>query len=883
MRNFLEIVIQRLRDRRRFIATAAIAAVLGMISGVIVFKFAPGLPGGLSARDFIPAWISSTIGGAENQGSTGRDNQLLQRHTQRLVVQLNNAGSGEEGARQFAQAILATIRNFYVDAERVSDQHVAELLIKVIRRKSGAIQATLENDNIVLTANGKTTRYQINAAGMVEAVTSASVWLAADTTGKEDAANDTTDPLQKCRELLNALVAELDPHSSVMSPSAYNELRQGTEGSFGGLGVLVGIRDHVLTVIKPLPNSPASRAGVLPGDRVVRINNQPTFGMALEDLMEFMRGSPGTHVTMRILRDNVQAPIDIMLKREVIQVDSVTSRAVEDPKLKILHVSIETFSAKTSREVLSAMKSFRKTHGVIDGLVLDLRSNPGGLLDQAVQVTDLFLEEGVIVATRGRREEVEFAGKGYDEVEFPLVVLIDEESASASEIVAGALQDHGRAIVVGKPSFGKGSVQTVFELPYEAALKLTIARYFTPANRSIQNVGIIPDMWIQPMLDRGENLNLLGQSRYRNEGFLVHRLDENLQTQQHLVALDERMSESCCAKAYVLAPRADENDADEALEAARLLISASRETPVHHRLDHVWAPGRARALVLDETVRGKIGRLASEASGWLKSKFGITWDVPNSKGQFLSLAIDPAGVEFAVQSMSGTAAIAGGDSRFLWTLTNKSSHPLHRVSVYLRASGAAGETREVLVGSINPGESKSGNVTARAPFASTDGPWDVDIGVALDAWPVAPLTRQFHLDVKEQDRPSLSLVSSLTSENGGVPNGVLDPGEKANLHLVISNDGRAAASGLEINVTNLSGGRVSVGEVKLPVADLAPGATTTIDVPVVFSGNHTGDEVDVGVAVEARELEQPLVRQITLPVSVIAGRVGALASPGVQQ
>jgi hypothetical protein len=145
------------------------------------------------------------------------------------------------------------------------------------------------------------------------------------------------------------------------------------------------------------------------------------------------------------------------------------------------------------------------------------------------------------------------------------------------------------------------------------------------------------------------------------------------------------------------------------------------------------------------------------------------------------------------------------------------------------------------------------------------------------------LTRQFHLDVKEQDRPSLSLVSSLTSENGGVPNGVLDPGEKANLHLVISNDGRAAASGLEINVTNLSGGRVSVGEVKLPVADLAPGATTTIDVPVVFSGNHTGDEVDVGVAVEARELEQPLVRQITLPVSVIAGRVGALASPGVQQ
>ena len=879
MGKFLNKVSRRLQERRRFVVAMAVAAVFGSLAGVAAFHFLPGL----SARDLLPGFIWPGGAGGESRSSQTRDNRLLERHTRHLLLQAAGTGIGADGARQLAQAILATVRNFYVDAERVTDHQIAELLVKVIRHKAGQFQASLDTNGILLSENGKSSRYQLNPAGMVDAITAVSVLMASQASENPDAEEGSSEPAQKCRELLNALVAELDPHSSVMSPSAYSELRQGTEGSFGGLGVLVGIRDRVLTVIKPLPNSPASRAGIISGDRIVRINNQPTYGMALEDLMEFMRGTPGTHVTMRVLREGAQAPMDIALKREVIQVDSVTSRLVEDPKLKIIHISVESFSAKTSREILSAMKSFKRTYGAIDGMIMDLRSNPGGLLDQAVQVTDLFLEDGVIVSTRGRREEVEVAGKGYDEVEFPLVVLIDEESASASEIVAGALQDHGRAIVVGRPSFGKGSVQTVFELPYEAALKLTIARYFTPANRSIQNVGIIPDMWVQPLIERGENLNLLGPSRYRNEGFLLHRLDEKLQTRQHLVALDERMSESCCAKAYVMAPKTEETEADESVEAARLLISAAHESADRHKQDHGWALGRARSLVTDEIVRNKFGKLASEATSWLKSKFGIAWDIPNGKGQFLSLAVDPAGVDFTVQSMSGAAAVSGADARFLWTLTNKNSHPLQRVSVYLRASGFAGETKEILVGSVNPGETRSGNISARVPFSPKDESWDVDIGVALDAWPVTTLTRQFHLDTRILERPSLNLVSSITGETGGVPNGVLDPGEKANLHIVITNDGQAQATDLEFHVVNLSGSRVSLGEGKLPVSELAPGGSVAVDLPVVFSGTHAVGEVDIGVSIDSREMENPMARQITLPVSVIAGRVGVMSSPAVQQ
>lgn len=874
MRSILKNVIPQIRSRRRFFMATGIAAVCGLFVGIGVYQLFPGL----RARIGGPGGRGSDTNSVEGSGLNSAQNRLRDRQSKKLVLR----GSGEvaEGARQLAQAVMATIRNFYVDSERVSERQLAEILVKVLKKKSPSIEISIAGNSITIGGKEKPSTYPISTVGLVDVVTTGSMLISAEappekTEKSSDIAPEDSGPVKKCREILNLMVSELDPHSSVLSPSAYNELRQGTEGSFGGLGVIVGLRDRVLTVVKPLPNSPAAQSGILAGDRIVRINNQPTFGMALEDLMDFMRGSPGTHVTMRVLREGAHSPMDVVIKREVIQVDSVTAHNVNAGALRILHISVETFSAKTSREILTAMKLFKKNRGAIDGMILDLRSNPGGLLDQAVQVTDLFLEEGVIVSTRGRREEVEVAGKGYDEVEFPMVVLIDEESASASEIVAGALQDHGRAVIVGQPSFGKGSVQTVFELPFEIALKLTIARYFTPSNRSIQNIGILPDLWLQPIIEKTENLNLFGSSRYRNEGFLVHRLDEKAQTRQHILALDQRMSEACCSKAYFTMQKNRPDDVDDDVDVAKAILAAAHDANFSRKGEPVWGVGKSRALIGGELIRTTVGKLAGEATSWLKSRFGIPWDEPNEKGNFQTLALDGSSIDFLVQAVSGTTAIAGDESRFIWSITNKGHRPLRRVSVYLRSSGNSGETQEILVGSIDAGQSRSGAVNARAPFLAAADSWDVDVGLAMDAWPLPALTRQFYLEIETRDRPVLDFSTSIINENGGVPNGVLDPGEQAQLHLVVTNEGRLGVSDLSVFLVNLSGERVSITEGEVLKNALPAGGKLSVDIPLVFHGNHAAEEIDMGISIESKEMESPVVRQITLPVSVIAGRVGA--------
>jgi carboxyl-terminal processing protease len=879
----LEQFLRVLNHRRvRLIAAACVFSLC--IAGAAWLRLAhPGLEARLrdDALWFVP------VDDGDGPADSGPKNRLRDQHTNRSGFKLS--GDEVQAARQLAQSVLATARNFYVDAERVNEKQLAELLIKVLRKSNPELQAALPAGGLVtLVVDGGVLRYPVTVSGLVEAAVAA--------TAVQYGNLDGPSLVNRIRALLHDLVAELDPHSAVLSPSGYSELRQGTDGSFGGLGVLVTLKDRLLTVVKPLPNSPAVRAGIMAGDRIVKINGQPTFGMALEDLMDFMRGNPGTSVNMRILRPGKQVPLDLVLKREIIQVDSVTAAPVPDSKLKILHITVETFSAKTSREILSAIKDFKQVNGALEGLVLDLRSNPGGLLDQAVQVADLFLEDGVIVSTRGRRQEVELAGKGYDETDFPMVVLVDEESASASEIVAGALQDHGRAVVVGRPSFGKGSVQTVFELPFDVALKLTIARYYTPTNRSIQNVGIVPDLWLQPVSALDTNMNLLGTSRYRNESFLLHTLDarsgENDGMRKHLLDLDQKLSGPCCAKSYFLERKSDPDGLDEELAAASSIIAANQlqASPVRTQA----ASSTSKLPNGLDVVTDRVRETITDVSNWLKQRFGVKWEAANDKGQLLEIATNPAALEFKVEMLtsqtgfekangdSSSAGIKYDESRVLWTVTNKSKLAVRRLSVFLRTTGSGGDTQESLVGSIDPGESRSGSFSVRLPFSPVETNWEIDAGVAIDAWPVPLLTRSMQIAVPARDSPSLAVSSSLINEKGGVANGVLDPGETATLHIVISNLSKIDVRDLVVLLTNLSGDRISLPEDSRLKTVIPPGGTTFVDVPVVFHGGSASGEIDVGIALDSSSMGAPLYQQLTLPVSSIAGRFGALGSGSLE-
>ncbi len=298
------------------------------------------------------------------------------------------------------------------------------------------------------------------------------------------------------KSAIRGMLSGLDPHSSYLGKDEYRDLQVGTSGEFGGLGIEVGMENGFVKVIAPIDDTPAARAGIKAGDLVIRIDDKPVKGMTLNDAVNTMRGKPGTRIVLTILREGGDRPFNLELERDTIQVASVKSRTLEPG---YGYVRISHFQSRTTEDLLSALNTLEKENkGRLKGLVLDLRNNPGGVLNSAVGVSDAFLVGGgLIVYTKGRGEDAELQFKaGPDDVlkGAPIVVLVNGGSASASEIVAGALQDHKRAIIMGRPTFGKGSVQTIVPIDNTTALKLTTARYYTPSGRSIQSHGIEPDI-----------------------------------------------------------------------------------------------------------------------------------------------------------------------------------------------------------------------------------------------------------------------------------------------------------------------------------------------------------------------------------------------------
>ena len=310
--------------------------------------------------------------------------------------------------------------------------------------------------------------------------------------------SDYVEPVEDKKLLESAIqgmLTGLDPHSAYLVPEDYEDLQAGTSGEFGGLGIEVGMEDGFVKVIAPIDDTPAQRAGVEAGDLIIRLDDTPVKGMSLADAVNLMRGEPGTSIVLTIVREGNDSPLRITITRDVIQVTSVRSRTLEPG---YGYVRISQFQNRTGENLRDAVDTLRDdTEEELRGLVLDLRNNPGGVLSAAVSVSDAFLSEGTIVYTEGRMDEakLKFSAKGSDILDgIPLVVLVNGGSASASEIVAGALQDHRRAVIMGEKTFGKGSVQTILPLDNGSALKLTTARYYTPSGVSIQARGIVPDI-----------------------------------------------------------------------------------------------------------------------------------------------------------------------------------------------------------------------------------------------------------------------------------------------------------------------------------------------------------------------------------------------------
>lgn len=785
-------------------------------------------------------------------------------------------------------SVLSIAQNYYVDAGRVSLKHLFVLATNYVRDEENVTVVT-KGDTTLLQKGKKSLSFkageQMTYRELVANLVAVVRFIESTEDKKPDANKPDRDfqlaakaapvlnkeegdgtsvkaPQTAAFRVLNGILNQLDPHSNILDTDAYNELMQGTEGVFGGLGVVVGIRGQVLTVIKPIPNSPASRAGVKKNDRILKIGAVDTFGYSLDELVDHMRGAPGTSVNLVVLKDGAQAPTDLKLTREVIQVQTVDAKTITTPKGEYLHVLIDSFASRTSTELASAIKSaMKKAKTRLGGVVLDLRSNPGGLLDQAVEVADLFLQDGVIVTTKGRREEVEKATAGFNEFSMPLIVLMNSESASASEIVAGALQDNKRAVVIGQPSFGKGSVQTIFKLPREQALKLTIARHYTPNGGSIQNVGIMPQIWLQPMVQGDNNENLLGDYRYRSERFLNNHLEMSAEERQ----IQESFVRNVQYKAFYLTKPADaavEDKADHELRlATKILDEVSRvygDKPPEgkYRADHILA-------LTTKTVMKELEEDENQVEQYVKKSFQVDWTHD--------------GVKYDLQKPLVSIEIPDridldGKERQLIPvkIKNVGAKPVERLSFFVKPKPQSAGTYEQLVGNLDAGQEWKGAVPLTILRGLKEKSFEAETGVAVDAMPIPGLVKKVTISVSQKPDPVMAINASYIDSSKKTHLGFIEAKEEGRLRLTITNQGNRSVTKLKVQMYNLSGSQVKCDERAVSIPEIAPGKESEIEFKLV-AGDNLSRTLEFGFSVQSQELVEK--RRIRLTVPTIPNQI----------
>ena len=803
------------------------------------------------------------------------------------LVQTSRRLFAKENPVTMIDSVLSIVQNYYVDAPRVDLKDIFNLAGNYVRDEESI--TVVRRDDLTLFQKGKKSlslrvgeqlsyrELVANLAALVRFMESIEeksseskgdsvLQMAAKSAPvlKDDSkdASIKNSPSAAFR-VMNGILNQLDPHSNILDTEAYNELMQGTEGVFGGLGVVVGIKGQVLTVIKPIPNSPASRAGIKKNDRIIKIGTVDTFGFSLDDLVEHMRGAPGTSVNLHVLKEGAQAPIEVVLTREVIQVQTVETKLLSTAKSDYLHVMIDSFASRTSAELAAAIKTANKNaKNRLAGVILDLRSNPGGLLDQAVEVADLFLQEGLIVTTKGRREESERASAGFNEFTMPLIVLMNADSASASEIVAGALQDNKRAVVIGQPSFGKGSVQTIFKLPRDQALKLTIARHYTPNGGSIQNVGIMPQIWLQPILQGDTNENLLGDYRYRSERFLNNHLEMTPKERQ----IQESFVRNVQYKAFYLTHAADamiEEKIDHELRlATKMLDEVNRvygENPPEGRFrsDHMLAL-TARTVIksLEESER--------HVENFIKKSFKVEWDVDSVKYEvrkpLISIEI-PENVE-----------LDGKTNRSIpIKIKNIGIKAVDRLSFYVKPKPQSSGTFEQLIGHLEAGSEWQGVVPLAFLRGVKHKSFEVDAGIAVDAMPIPTLARKISVSVVQKSDPMLELNAAYADPSKDLRVGFIEPKEEGKLRLSIINQGDRPISNLKIQLFNLSGKQVRCDEKPVSIAEIAPGKSTSVEFNVVAAEKLPSRNLEFGFTVHSQDLVER--RRIRLSVPTIPNQI----------
>jgi carboxyl-terminal processing protease len=701
----------------------------------------------------------------------------------------------------------------------------------------------------------------------------------------------------------NGMLRTLDPHSVFLSPDAYREMNLSTSGHFGGLGIVISIRDQMLTVMKPMPGTPAGRAGIKRLDRITKINNESSLNMPLDDAVQRLRGKPGSKVTVWIQRDGPegwQGARPFELVREEIQVRSVEARQLA---AGVGYVRIKQFQSSTSDELEQALAEFHKKDK-LKGLVLDLRSDPGGLLDQAAQVADRFLDEGVIVATVGASEgrDEKRAVRAGTEPPYPMVVLVNGMSASASEIVAGALKNLDRAVIVGQTTFGKGSVQLVFPrvTPENAALKLTIAQYLTPGDFSIQGVGVTPDVELDPMTADTVEMDLFRSDRALRERDLTKSLNGggHRSSERPSFTLRYNLPEKTRA---AIRDRGDDLDEDFEMDFP---------IKVGQGLVSKLAPGkRAEQVHGAKSYLDKLQETELEALSGDLAKLGIDWTAPPKD----SAGPTAADYEVKVSTDRPNDTINAGDPMTLTVaVKNKGKAPVHQLRAVTKSDGPYWDERELAFGRILPGETRTASVPLG--FCEVDGKKPGSTKpVAEDAKRVCKIpkdanTRQdivriqfsaegaepprdaeFRPTINELARPIFAYNYQVVDNRPGDGDGQIALGEGVTIYLNVKNVGKGVSFETQANLRNVTGDGLLLHAGRFDVSNIKPGETRNVAFTFDVLDSLAEPSANIELSVTDRDLrlgasEKPKLPIVKTPLAIkpATGFVGVPAVTAVR-
>ncbi|MER3445493.1 MAG: hypothetical protein C4291_01050 [Candidatus Dadabacteria bacterium] len=609
--------------------------------------------------------------------------------------------------------------------------------------------------------------------------------------------------------VIDGMLETLDHHSGIITPQVYKEFMVETEGSFGGLGIVIGIKDGQLTVIAPIEGTPAYNAGIKPNDRIVQIEDESTVNMSLIEAVGKLRGPKGTSANIYIMREGFSEPKKFSIVRDVIKIESVEAYNLGDG---VGYIRIRDFQRNTLDSLRAGLRSLKKNDNNLKGIILDLRGNPGGLLDQAERISNLFLKSGVIVTTwtgdskkpyHAVPEDYEFGGK--------IVILADSGSASASEIVAGALKNNERAVLVGERTFGKGSVQQIFDLNDGSALKLTIAHYLTPGDISIQDIGITPDVELDPVMVSRDKPFDIPQDHIREQLDGQKRANNREKPIYSIIYLEtpkenKNDGEETPEEALSREEKRKKIESDFSIKVAKEIISGSNSI--------------SRKEILSQ-IEGEINQISKNEGKKIEERWqkdGVDWSVGNNvsgtPGISVKITPSPAKVK------------AGDNLRVHAEVENPGTVTLYRLRAMTRSNNPVFDGKEFIFGKLAPGEKRQWSVTFEIPKGAITREDEITLNFE-DAYKTTLPDFRFKVEIDGLPRPAFAFNYEIVDDgrfgSSGNGNGIPEPGEVVGLLVKVKNTGNGPSEKSILTLKNLSGDAVFLKTGRFGLDQLNPG------------------------------------------------------------